>query len=277
MRDISINTYSYIWSQSAADCVRRLADLGYRHFELMIHPPHLPLDDFPPAARRELRAAVKAAGATISSINMPSLDQNLASPFKRVRAASVAMFVDAVDLAADLGVPWFVTVPGRMSPLFPPPRADRIAWMTEAMEKLLPRAEARGVRLCVENVPFASFPEAAALGDFVRGFRSPAIGVCYDAANAHFIGEDVAQGVAGLADLLKVVHLSDTTRQVWRHDRIGLGDVPAEAFARALDEAGFAGPCTLEIIDADTEGALADSCRALADFGFAQPQARARA
>ncbi len=147
----------------------------------------------------------------------------------------------------------------------------------EAMEKLLPRAEARGVRLCVENVPFASFPEAAALGDFVRGFRSPAIGVCYDAANAHFIGEDVAQGVAGLADLLKVVHLSDTTRQVWRHDRIGLGDVPAEAFARALDEAGFAGPCTLEIIDADTEGALADSCRALADFGFAQPQARARA
>ena len=95
MREISINTYSYIWSQSAADCVRRLSDLGYRHFELMIHPPHLPLDDFPPAARRELRVAVERAGAKVSSINMPSLDQNLASPFKRVRANSVAMFSDA--------------------------------------------------------------------------------------------------------------------------------------------------------------------------------------
>ncbi len=277
MREIAVNTYGYIWSTPAADCVRRLADLGYRNFELMIHPPHLPLDGMSPAARNDLRKAVDQSGARITSVNMPSLDQNLASSFSRVREASVAMFLDAIDLVADIGSPNLVTVPGRMSPLFPPPRADRIAWMTEAMEKLLPRAEARGVRLCVENVPFASFPEAAALGDFVRGFRSPAIGVCYDAANAHFIGEDVAQGVAGLADLLKVVHLSDTTRQVWRHDRIGLGDVPAEAFARALDEAGFAGPCTLEIIDADTEGALADSCRALADFGFAQPQARARA
>lgn len=277
MREIAVNTYGYIWSTPAADCIRRLADLGYRNFELMIHPPHLPLDGMSPAARNGLRRAVEQSGARVTSVNMPSLDQNLASSFSRVREASVAMFLDAIDLVADIGSPNLVTVPGRMSPLFPPPRADRIAWMTEAMEKLLPRAEARGVRLCVENMPFASFPEAAALGDFVRGFRSPAIGVCYDAANAHFIGEDVAQGVAGLADLLKVVHLSDTTRQVWRHDRIGLGDVPAEAFARALDEAGFAGPCTLEIIDADTEGALADSCRALADFGFAQPQARARA
>ena len=272
MRDISINTYSYIWSQSAADCVRRLADLGYRHFELMIHPPHLPLDDFPPAARRELRAAVKAAGATISSINMPSLDQNLASPFKRVRAASVAMFVDAVDLAADLGAPWFVTVPGRMSPLFPPAPADRKAWVTESIEALLPHAAARGVGLAVENVPFAAFPDVAALGDFVRSFRSSSLGVCYDAANAHFIGESPAKGVAQLADLLKVAHLSDTTQNIWRHDRIGLGDVPVAEFARALDEAAFDGPCTLEIIDPDPEASILASHRAIADLGFAPPR-----
>lgn len=277
MRDVAVNTYGYIWSTPAADCVRRLADLGYRNFELMIHPPHLPLDGMSAVARNDLRRAVEQAGAKITSVNMPSLDQNLASSFSRVRESSIAMFRDAINLVADIGSPNLVMVPGRMSPLFPAPHADRKAWMTEAMEKLLPSAEARGVCLCVENVPFASFPEATALGKFVRGFRSPSIGVCYDAANAHFIGEDIAEGVADLADLLKVVHLSDTTRQVWRHDRIGLGDVPAGAFAQALDKARFVGPCTLEIIDADTEGALADSCRALAAFGFAAPQTKARA
>ena len=252
--------------------MRRLADLGYRNFELMIHPPHLPLDGMSPAARNGLRRAVEQSGARVTSVNMPSLDQNLASSFSRVREASVAMFLDAIDLVADIGSPNLVTVPGRMSPLFPPPRADRIAWMTEAMEKLLPRAEARGVRLCVENVPFASFPEAAALGDFVRGFRSPAIGVCYDAANAHFIGESPAKGVAQLADLLKVAHLSDTTQNIWRHDRIGLGDVPVAEFARALDEAAFDGPCTLEIIDPDPEASILASHRAIADLGFAPPR-----
>lgn len=277
MREIAVNTYGYIWSTPAADCIRRLADLGYRNFELMIHPPHLPLDGMSAAARRDLRGAVEAAGARITSVNMPSLDQNLASAFGRVREASVAMFLDAIDLVADIGAPWLVTVPGRMSPLFPPSLENRFGWMRESIERLLPRAEARGIGLAIENVPFASFPDAVNLGAFVRDFSSRSIGVCYDAANAHFIGEDVAEGVAQLADLLKVVHLSDTTRQVWRHDRIGLGDVPAEAFARALDEAGFTGPCTLEIIDADSEGALAESCRALAPLGFAAPQAGTRA
>ena len=268
MREISINTYSYIWSAPAADCVRRLSNFGYRHFELMIHPPHLPLDDFSPAARRELRGAVEAAGATISSMNMPSLDQNLASPFKRVRAASVAMLVDAIDLTADLGAPWFVTVPGLMSPLFPPAPADRTAWMIESVEALLPHAEARGVGLAIENIPFAAFPDAAALGGFVRSFRSSSLGVCYDAANAHFIGESPAEGVAHLSDLLRVAHLSDTTRKVWRHDRIGLGDVPVAEFARALDDVGFAGPCTFEIIDSDPDAAILASHRALAGLGF---------
>ena len=275
MRELCINTYGYIYSTPAADCVRRLVDLGYCHFELMIHPPHLPIDGFSPEARRDLRAAIEAAGATIDSLNMPSLDHNLASPLSRVRAASVAMFSDAIDLAADLGVEWLVTVPGRMSPLFPPAPADRKTWITESIETLIPRAEARGVGLAIENVPFASFPDAASLGDFVRGLGSPMLGVCYDAANAHFIGESLTEGVACLADLLRVAHLSDTNRQVWRHDRIGLGDVPVAEFARALDDADFRGPCTLEIIDSDPQGAVLDSHRAIESFGFAPRRAGA--
>ena len=216
-----------------------------------------------------MRKTVEGAGARIDSLNFPSLDHNLASAYDRVRKASVAMFLDAIDLAADLGADWLVTVPGRMSPLFPLPLADRVGWMTDSISELLPRARDRGIGLAIENVPFASFPDAASLGAFVRSFDTPTIGACYDAANAHFIGEHPGEGVAQLADVLRVAHLSDTWRTAWRHERIGLGDVPVEDFARALDKAGFAGPCTLEIIDRDPETAILDSHRAIERFGFA--------
>lgn len=273
-REIGINTYGYIWSTPAETCVRRLAALGYRHFELVIHPPHLPLDGFAPAARRALRSALDEVGAKLTSLNLPSLDHNLASAHPRVRAASVEMFKDAIDLAAELGAEWLVTVPGRMSPLFPAPEADRRGWLSDAVGELLSRADARGVGLALENVPFAAFPDAASLGDFVRGFGSGRVGVCYDAANAHFIGESPAEGLKQLADLVRVVHLSDTTRTSWRHDRIGLGTVPCAELARVLDEIGFGGPCILEIIDSDPEQAIIDSHRALEPLGFSSSLAR---
>ena len=267
-RELGINTYGYIWSTPAMDCIRRLAALNYRQFELVIHPPHLPLDGFGPAARRELRSALDEVGARSSVLNLPSLDHNLASPFQRVRDASVQMFADAIDLAADLDAEWLVTVPGRMSPLSPPDPADRANWMAESISKLLPRAEALGVGLAIENVPFAAFPDAVSLGRFVRSFSSPALAVCYDAANAHFIGELPAEGIAHLVDVLRIVHLSDTGRSAWRHDRIGTGSVPFGDVAKALNDAHFEGACTLEIIDPDPEGAILCSHRALVPFGF---------
>lgn len=274
-RDIGINTYGYIWSIPALDCVRRLARLGYRQFEFLLQPPHLPLDDFGPAVRRELRSALQDIGAYKTAINLPSLDHNLASPFPRARAVSVTMFEDTIDLAADIGAETVVVVPGRMSPLFPPSVEDRTGWVGEGVSKLLPRAEDRGIGLAIENVPFAAFPDASTLEQFVRGFTSPAIGVCYDAANAHFIGESPADGIKQLADLLRIVHLSDTGRDAWRHDPIGTGTVPFAEVAQALGAIGFEGACTLEIIDRDPDAAILRSHRALVPFGFVpcQPDA----
>ncbi|TBW38954.1 sugar phosphate isomerase/epimerase [Siculibacillus lacustris] len=268
MREASINTYGWIWSTPALDCVRELSERGHRAFELMIHPPHLPLDGLSAAARAAIRAAAEEGGGRIASVNLPSLDHNLASPIERVRAASIEMFDAAIGLAADFGAPWLVVVPGRMSPLFPPPVALREAWIREGIERLLPLAEARGVGLAIENVPFAAFPGSVELAAFVRGFGSPAVGVCWDAANAHFVGEDMGAGLAAVADLLKVVHLSDTTRTVWRHDRLGLGDVPVADFVAALDATGFAGACTLEIIDPAPDEAIAVSLAVLASLGI---------
>jgi len=267
-RPLGVNTYGYIWSTPMADCLRGLHAKGYDYFEVVVNPPHLALaiDDRP--RMRELVSALRSEGIVISSLNLPSLDTNLASSMQRMRAYSVQVFKDAIDLAADLGITRLVTVPGRMSPLLPPPVRQRETWMRESLDALISHAESRGVGLALENVPFASFPDAASLCGFVRCVGSKVLSVCYDAANAHFIGESPAAGLRELGPLVSIVHLSDTTRAAWRHDEIGKGDVPFADVALALDEIGYEGSVMLEIIEPQPEGAILRSHRLLATMGF---------
>jgi len=265
---LGINTYGFIWTTPAADCVRSLHALGYDEFELVVNPPHLSLDDSSPAQREDLAAALRAEGICLRSLNLPSLDANLASPMARTRAYSVQLFHDAIDLAADLGMAHVITVPGRMNPLLAPAPQQRQMWMAESLRALLPHAQARGVGLALENVPFASFPDALSLGDFVRSMESPALSVCYDVANAHFIGESPVDGLRQLGKLVSIVHLSDTTRIAWRHDEVGRGDVPFGDVALALAETEFEGSCMLEIIDPNPTQAIVRSHRTLAALGF---------
>ena len=273
---LGVNTYGYIWSVSAADCMRRLRVLGYRAFELVLNPPHLAIGEFSTAECRRLAASLAMEGVEIHSLNVPSLDHNLASPISRMRQYSVDLFMEAIDLAADLGAHRLVVVPGRMNPLLAPPQVLRQAWMRESLDALVPHAERRGVTLVLENVPFASFPDAKTLGAFVREYGSRALAVCYDVANAHFIGESPAAGLHALRDLVSLVHLSDTTRNIWRHDEIGLGDVPFSEIGAALDEINFDGICMLEIIAPDPENAILRSHQSLAALGFAQTGEAAR-
>lgn len=271
MNVLGVNTYSYIWSTALEDCVRRLSEVGYHEFEAVINPRHFAPGDLSPAERRRLAVSFTARKIVLRSLNVPSLDHNLASPMCSMREYSVGLFRDVIDLAADFGVPYVVTVPGRMNPLFPPTMAEREAWMRESLDTLIPYAEKRGINLALENVPFASFPDAPALGRFARSVGSQALSVCYDAANAHFIGESPADGVRLLADIVSLVHVSDTTRTTWRHDEVGRGDLPFADFRAALSDIGFGGPCMMEIIDPSPEPAILRSHWALSSVGFAAP------
>lgn len=268
VRPLGVNTYGYIWSTPMADCLRGLHARGYDDFEVVLNPPHLALALEDRSRMRALGGALRSEGIVISSLNLPSLDTNLVSSMQRMRAYSVQVFMDAIDLASDLGIARLVTVPGRMSPLLPPPIPQRETWMLESLEALIPHAESRGVGLAIENVPFAAFPDAASLGGFVRGVGSKVLSVCYDAANAHFIGESPAAGLRQLGKLVSIVHLSDTTRASWRHDEVGQGDVPFAEVAPALDEIGYDGSVMLELIDPQPEGAILRSHRLLARLGF---------
>ena len=66
-------------------------------------------------------------------------------------------------------------------------------------------------------------------------------------ANGHFAGEDPVRGLKAAAPWLEVVHLSDTTRKVWRHDAPGDGDIDFAPILHAVEEIGHARKPLIEV------------------------------
>jgi len=272
----AINTYSYTASHPATDCIRHLAGQGYTDFELMMVPGHLWPATTDAALRRDLRALVEQQGLRIVSLNMPNIDINIAALTPEMRRHSLDVLHAILDLAGDLEVPGVVIGPGKANPLMPGPREQLTGHFFRALDALAPHAERVGTRLYVENMPFAFLPEADALMAALERYDDPRIAVVYDVANAVFIGEDPAEGLRRVRERLKLVHLSDTPREVYRHSAVGEGVVPFATIPPVLDEVGYTDLPMLEIIADDPDEALRSSVRSLIDLGWPAKQANGR-
>ena len=268
MTAFACNTYSYMRSHTAEECLDHLAELGFRDFELMMHPGHAWPNDMNAAARAALRGAIEARGLRLVSLNMPNIDLNVAAASPEMRDYTLRILDGIVRLAGELGVPGVVMVPGKHNPLFPDDAENLAARFFAALDRLAPLAERAGTALWIENVPFAFEGSTQGLMDLLTRYGDDAIGICFDAANAHFIGEDIPAALACCAPRLKIVHLSDTNRQVYRHDPVGQGDVPFGAIPAALTAVGHREPPVLEVISRDPDRDIIASQQRLIALGF---------
>lgn len=263
----AINTYAYSQSMSATECVRALADRGVRFFELMLYPGHLWVTDGAEVLR-ELRRAIEDSGVSIVSLNSPNIDLNIAAATAEMRNYSVDLNRRYLRLAAELNAEGLILGAGKANPLFPLPSATLEAHLFRALDTLLPLAEREGVELWAENMPFVFLPDADSLMDTLDRYGAGSIKVCYDVANAHFIGEDPVAGLARVGARLRLIHLSDTTRRVYRHDAVGLGDLDFARLAPAIKAAGLERPPVLEIITGDPDRDIARSIESLTAMNF---------
>src|SRR6185312_17114475 len=139
------NTYSYVRSESAASCVARLADKGFREFELMLHPGHL-WPDLAGAELKRLRAQF-AGDVRLVTLNMPNIDINVAGASEEMRNYSLGLLSRFVQLAGDLGAPGIVIGPGKANPLFPAAAEQLTGHFFAALDVLCPIAEKAGTAL----------------------------------------------------------------------------------------------------------------------------------
>jgi sugar phosphate isomerase/epimerase len=264
----SCNTYSYIRSHGAEACLLHLAGMGFREFELMVYPGHLWPDELSPQARRALRRLMATHGLRLVTLNMPNIDINVAGAAPQMRAYSLDMLTQAVQLAGDLGASGLIIGPGKANPLFPPQPEELVGHFYAALDRLCPIARDCGTALWAENMPFAFLPTIDGLMAALETYGNDAVRIVYDAANAHFIGEDVVAGLRRCRDRLALVHLSDTGQKDFRHDAVGTGTVPFGDVRRALGEIGHAGRPMIEVISHDADQDILASAERLAAMGF---------
>lgn len=262
-----VNSFSYMWTQPALDCVRHLSAMGFDEFELMTMPGHLWPDELNDAQRCELLSRFDDMGVRIRSLNHTGLDQNLCSALPEVRAYTVELFRKLIALARQLRAPNVIVVPGRLNPLLPAPGTRHVDWLYESLLRLKAPAEDSGVTLALENIPIGPIPKVGELIDMVRRLDSPVVRICYDVANGHYAGEDPVAGLEAAAPWLDVVHISDTTRKVWRHDVVGDGDIDFAPIVNAIGAIGHVSKPLIELCVADPDRGLRASLVALEQAG----------
>lgn len=267
-KPFAINTYSYTLSHTAGDCIKSLASRGYNEFELMMYPGHLWPADFDQASRREMRKFIESSGLTITTLNMPNIDLNIVGAAPEMRAYTIANLESVIELAGDLGVPGVVIGPGKANPLFPAPIERLTDYFFKGLDQLEPLASKVGTALYVENMPFAFLPGIDELMESLDRYGNDRIGIVYDVANGHFIDEDIGAALRKCRSRLKVVHLSDTNQNVYRHDAIGLGTVDFAPIPAVLAEIGFDRKPILEIIAPNADRDIDDGSAKLLKMGW---------
>jgi sugar phosphate isomerase/epimerase len=270
------NTYSYMRSHSAEACLERLADLGFREFELMVHPGHLWPAELPASRRSALRSMIARRGLQLTALNMPNIDINIAAAAAEMRAYSLALLTETVRLAGELGALGVVVGPGKANPLFPAGTEELTGHFFAGLDRLCPVAEKSGIALWVENMPFAFLPEIGELMRALKRYGNDAVRIVYDIPNAYFTGEDFADGLRQCRERLALIHLSDTGRRLYRHDPVGQGSVPFADVPRALDVVGYRARPMLEIVSHDPDRDIVDSASRLMAMGFAGASAGTR-
>ncbi len=106
-----------------------------------------------------------------------------------------------------------------------------------------------GVTICLENMPWRTFP-LSRIEDTVRlcdAVGRENVGICLDTGHANiFKNGDVADAVYVSAGRLKALHIHDNRGEDDEHLVIGEGIINWEGFAKALKDIGFRGTVSVE-------------------------------
>jgi len=238
------------WTDEVAPILRTVADLGYDGVEVSL----LGMTDERAAA---LRGLIADHGLAVTCTDGLSRAADITSADPEVRAAGIAHLRWAIRTVAALGgqvlsgvvhTPWGLFDPAR--------KAERAALSAEMLATLEPDLAAHGVTLGIEALNrfetdlANTAAEACAIA---RAAGSKRIGVLLDTFHMNIEDRDIAGAIAGAADCLVHVHVSDNDRGV-----PGAGHVPWGAVREGLAKSGYDGWIVAEMFVTAGTPAAAD-------------------
>lgn len=260
--------FAFLWSESLDEGLRHLAGIGLDRVELTVSLPHIDLRRPIQDIAREVRTAADRHGVTFTSLN--PVEMNLVSANSAIADTTAQQLQATIDLAAAVGAPTVVVVPGRMNSLCPMDPAAALAAFHNRLQNLLEHATRRGVNLALENTPFGFLQSPTELVEQIQRYNHERLGLVVDAANLEFLGLDAESELRAASQHLVLAHISDTDRHRFAHAYVGQGTVDFRAFATHLAEVGYTGDTVNELVTTQIDWARwqADA-QQLRDWGWA--------
>lgn len=251
-----INIWSFKEGSSIQECIQLAKKAGFEGIELSLNETgELGLD----ATDKDviaIKAQLDDAGLEIAglatglywSYAMTSADES-----KREKAIDVCK--KQLELASAFGVDAILVIPGAVGVDFIP-GAEVVQYdlaydrASEAIAKLVPFAESAGVSIAIENVWNKFLLSPLELRGFIDAQQSSFVGSYFDVGNVVHSGYP-EQWIRILGHRIKKVHFKDYRRQAGGlHGFVDLlaGDVDYPAVVQALNEIGYSGYVTAEMI-----------------------------
>ena len=242
--------------KDVVEAMREARDIGFDCFEPTVEETGIVSLSTSEAQAEKLRMEADSIG-----IEVITLASGLAwsspptHPDPEVRDRAVRHSLKIVEIAAWLGAETILYLPGMVSavfvPDFPPQPYDFVYNRArEALERILPEAEKRGVRLGIENVWNRFLLSPLEMRAFIDSFGSPAVGSYFDVGNIMLTGHP-DHWIDILGQRVFAVHLKDFRVAVGNLDGfvdLLSGDVDFRAVMAALGRSGYEGPLTAEIV-----------------------------
>lgn len=235
---------------------RSAEGLGLEFIELSWE--FLEMTRLPPA--EHVRTLVRATGVE-TTIHLPFVDLNLASPVPRVRRMSVMRVQGATEYAAEVGSSCGVLHSGQNHFYYPEAESDALAALRQSFAEL----QGSPIRIALENLPsnprnIVRGPEALCSMSREFGFNN-----CLDFGHAHVEGQtgfgaqDTIQNYLDhLGEHIVHIHLHGNDGTADQHRATTEGTLDLERYAAFLRE--FPGTICLEVAG---EAALERSVRHL--------------
>jgi L-ribulose-5-phosphate 3-epimerase len=180
----------------------------------------------------------------------------------------VAEFRKALNIARKLGITKVTTSTGGHADTSSGSLDEQRNAFLDRIRPLADEAAQDGIDICLETHGglLATGQISKAL---IEEIGKPNIGINYDPGNViHYGDVRPEQDLPGAADRVIHMHVKDQIggAGVWNFPTVGTGEVDFASLFKTLDEAGFDGPCSVEIeFQGEPWPALADVDKAMAD------------
>lgn len=196
----------------------------------------------------EIKGTLKKKGITVHQIHgpwrFPPRDGT-----EDERAVWFARMTKAMVMAKHLGAEYMAVHPlmpyGANSPEDPMGVYELNKNYYTSLAKV---AQALGVVICLENMPFTDFPLSSceSILKLIKDIGSKNLKMCFDVGHANVMGEPLGDTVRMIGDDLRIVHLHDNFAERDQHlpPYDGTADIPN--FAEGLYDIGFDGVLVLE-------------------------------